>query len=129
VRERKHPLLRKKIKYEYGTVHRVEQIAYDRDGRPIVMMRVQKKKPYSVWHETQKLRRRNPDRVDFAEVGRWPVSTRVFTYKNSKYCFIASGTSYITIEPERLKAVHDGIEAAIRYFYTLEVKKRAEKVK
>lgn len=103
----KYPLAKPQI----GTIDRMELTAYSRSQRPILVARVQRRRPQHIIHKITPLRR-NPDKVLLSRVLGDATTLQTFYYRSQPdwFCLAFRG-DFIRIPEDYLNVVEEGVKA------------------
>lgn len=88
---------RKVPKFRLGTIGKVESVVYDKNGRPMVLYTVQRRKPLDVTLKVSTMKK-NPNKVVLASVFGWGERLQIFYYMNNPSTFyIAQHSDVISV--------------------------------
>jgi len=88
----------------YETIGRLDITAYNKKHQPLIMARIQRKKPS--WVESKTIpTKKNPNKISILKIGK-PTELEIWTYKNQpEYFFISSFGDWINIRTEHIKPI------------------------
>ena len=87
-------------KWRIGTIGKAEIVMYDTKRRPIMAMKMQRRKPQTLLTSMMTLKK-NPDKVMVGAIHIGPSRLQVYYYKHNPFYFhIAIGGEYVGISME-----------------------------
>jgi hypothetical protein len=115
--ESKHLIKRPFVKPLVGTIGQLDIIAYDKNKKPLMLAKIQRRKPNPISFRAIPLRK-NPNKIDIYKISnRYMGGLSVFAYKgNNTYIYISNHGSFVDIPTESARAM---CEAILKYLESI----------
>lgn len=110
--QNKHLIRRPFVKPIIGTIDQLDIIAYGKNKKPLMLTKIQRRKPNPVVLRAVPLRK-NPNKINIFRYGKTMFGLSVFAYKNNNaYIYICNHGSFVDIPTEAAKSM---CEAILKY--------------